>query len=105
ASSLYSSSKFGLRGMSLGLRRELLGTGVHVSLVAPGFIRTAMTAKGGKRPLPMPGPEVIAKAIVHLLEHPRPEVIAPWWYRPICWLESLVPALGDMVVQRSWKRE
>lgn len=105
ASSLYSSSKFGLRGMSMGLRRELLGTGVHVSLVAPGFIRTAMTAKGGKRPLPMPGPEIIAKAIVGLLENPRPEAIVPWWYRPICWLETVVPALGDIMVQRSWKRE
>jgi NADP-dependent 3-hydroxy acid dehydrogenase YdfG len=104
-SSLYSASKFGVRGMSLALRRELLGTGVNVSLVAPGFIRTAMTAKGGKRPLPMPGPEVVGHAILGLLERPRPEVIVPGYYRLLCWLETLVPAFGDAVVQRSWKRE
>jgi short-subunit dehydrogenase len=104
-SSLYGASKFGLRGMSLALRRELLGTGVHVSSVSPGFIRTAMTQKGGKRPLPMPGPDVIAASILRLLEHPRAEVVVPGWYRPLIWLESLIPAIGDAVVKRSWKRE
>jgi short-subunit dehydrogenase len=104
-SSLYSASKFGVRGFSLSLRRELLGTGVNVSLVAPGFIRTAMTSKGGKRPLPMPGPEVIASAVLNLLETPKAEVIVPGYYRVLCWLETLLPVLGDMVVQRSWKKE
>ncbi|NJK46348.1 MAG: SDR family oxidoreductase [Pleurocapsa sp. SU_196_0] len=104
-SSLYSASKFGVRGFSLSLRRELLGTGVNVSLVAPGFIRTAMTSKGGKRPLPMPGPEVIASAVLNLLETPKAEVIVPGYYRLLCWLETLLPVLGDAVVQRSWKKE
>ena len=103
--SLYSASKFAVRGLSLSLRRELLGTGVNVSLIAPGFIRTAMTAKGGKRPLPMVGPEVVAGAILSLLEQPRPEVIVPGYYRLLCWLETLIPALGDAVVQRSWKKD
>ena len=35
---MYSASKFGLRGFSLALRRELLGSGVEVSLIAPGFV-------------------------------------------------------------------
>jgi short-subunit dehydrogenase len=104
-SSLYGASKYAIRGMSLALRRELLGTGVNVSLVSPGFIRTDMTAKGGKRPLPMPSPEVVANAILRLLERPQPEVIVPWWYRPLVWLESLAPVLGDMLVKNSWKRE
>ena len=104
-SSLYSASKFGVRGFSLALRRELLDTGVNVSLIAPGFIRTAMTAKGGKRPLPMPGPEVIADAILNLLQTPKAETIVPGYYRLLCWLESLIPALGDGVVRRSWKKQ
>ncbi len=104
-SSLYSASKFGVRGMSLSLRRELLGTGVNVSLIAPGFIRTPMTSKGGKRPFPMPGPEIIASAVLNLLETPKAEVIVPGYYRLLCWLETLMPFLGDRLVQRSWKKE
>ncbi len=104
-SSLYGASKYAIRGMTLALRRELLGTGVNVSLVSPGFIRTAMTAKGGKRPLPMPEPEVIAHAILRLLEHPKAEVVVPGWYRPLIWLEQLIPAIGDAVVKNSWKKE
>ena len=40
---LYSATKYGLRGFSLALRRQLAGTGVSVSLVSPGNINTEMT--------------------------------------------------------------
>lgn len=36
----YSASKFGLRGFSDGLRRELVHLNIHVSCVQPGFIPT-----------------------------------------------------------------
>ena len=39
--SIYSATKFGLRGFALGLREDLRGTGVGVSTVFPGFIRDA----------------------------------------------------------------
>lgn len=95
-SSLYSASKFGLRGFSLSLRRELAGTGVHVSLVSPGFIRTPLTETG--RPMPMPGPEIVAKAIQNLLDHPRAETVVPGWYRFLIFLENAFPLIGDRVV-------
>src|SRR5262249_29155565 len=41
ASSMYSATKFGLRGFALALREDLRGTPVGVSVVAPGFIRDA----------------------------------------------------------------
>src|SRR5215211_7240122 len=40
-SSLYSATKFGLRGFSLGLRQDLAEYGVGVSCVFPGFVRDA----------------------------------------------------------------
>ena len=94
---MYSASKFGLRGFSLALRRELLGSGVHVSLIAPGFLRTELTA-GAK--LPMPGPEVAARAIADVLDRPRREVIVPWYYAPLAALEAALPSLGDAIVAR-----
>ena len=94
---LYSASKFGLRGFSLALRRELLGSGVQVSLVAPGFVKSEMTA--GAR-LPMPGPEVVARAVAGVLLRPRREVVVPRAYRLLALLDALWPGLGDVLVRR-----
>lgn len=94
---MYSASKFGLRGFSLGLRRELQGTGVEVSLIAPGFVRSEMTASAR---LPMPGPEIAARAMADVLEHPRREVIVPRFYALLAALEHLLPSLGDWVTAR-----
>jgi NAD(P)-dependent dehydrogenase (short-subunit alcohol dehydrogenase family) len=70
----YSASKFGLRGMTDSVRRELAGTGIGVTLIEPGFIATAMTAeRTGK----MPGPAVVADAVVDALARPRRRVIVP----------------------------
>ncbi|MDQ4048573.1 MAG: SDR family oxidoreductase, partial [Actinomycetota bacterium] len=40
-SSLYSGTKFGLRGFAFALREDLHGTGVGVTTIFPGFIREA----------------------------------------------------------------
>ncbi|AWN23685.1 short-chain dehydrogenase [Deinococcus irradiatisoli] len=92
---MYSASKFGLRGFSLALRRELLGSGVQVSLVSPGFVRTELTARAS---LPMPGPEIVARAIADVLERPRREVVVPGWYRWPALLDQLAPGLLDGIM-------
>ncbi|MBA3945235.1 MAG: SDR family oxidoreductase [Herpetosiphonaceae bacterium] len=94
---LYSMTKFALRGFSDALRREVWRSGIHVSLVSPGFIRTAMT-KGLK--LPMPGPEAVALAVVGLIERPRREVVVPSFYRPLILLAKLWPWLADTITSR-----
>ena len=91
-SPVYSATKFGLRGFSLSLRRELHGTGVSVSLVSPGFIRTPLT--GNRRRLP--GPEIVARAIADLIAHPRREVVVPGYYRLAIWAERFLPGLVDI---------
>ncbi|HVX20627.1 MAG TPA: SDR family NAD(P)-dependent oxidoreductase [Acidimicrobiales bacterium] len=40
---LYGSAKAGLDGFSQGLAESLAGSGVHVHIVRPGFVRTKMT--------------------------------------------------------------
>ncbi len=95
--SMYSASKFGLRGFSLSLRRELLHAGVSVSLVSPDYIRMPLTS--GTR-LQMPGPEVVARAVADALLHPRREVFAPAWYGPLSLLSGLMPGLSNLLVQR-----
>jgi short-subunit dehydrogenase len=97
---LYSATKYGLRGFSLALRRQLAGTGISVSLVAPGNIRTAMTEDFQAR---MPGPELVATTIARLVMHPRREVIVPRRHQLIAWLEAGLPDLADFVYRwRHW---
>ncbi len=47
--SAYSASKFAVEGWSDALRLELRGTGIHVSLLEPGPIRTRMVENSGAR--------------------------------------------------------
>ncbi|MEU1407026.1 decaprenylphospho-beta-D-erythro-pentofuranosid-2-ulose 2-reductase [Streptomyces sp. NPDC005728] len=59
---IYGSSKAGLDAFTQGLGDALFGTGVHVMVVRPGFVRTRMTA--GRPPAPLATtPEAVATAI------------------------------------------
>ncbi|MEV6838920.1 SDR family NAD(P)-dependent oxidoreductase [Streptomyces sp. NPDC051133] len=59
---IYGSSKAGLDTFAQGLGDALHGTGVHVMVVRPGFVRTAATA--GREPSgPATTPEAVATAI------------------------------------------
>jgi short-subunit dehydrogenase len=97
---LYSATKYGLRGFSLALRRQLAGSGVSVSLVSPGKVRTAMTSHVDGR---MPEPELVATAIADLVVHPRREVVIPGRHYAIAWLEQLLPQMADFTYRhRHW---
>jgi short-subunit dehydrogenase len=97
---VYSATKYGLRGFSLALRRQLAGSGVSVSLVSPGQIRTAMTSEVEG---PLPEPELVATTIAGLIERPRREVVIPGRHYAIAWLEQLLPGLADRVYRwRHW---
>jgi short-subunit dehydrogenase len=96
-SATYSASKFGLRGFAHGLRREVARRGVGVTIITPGFIKTYMTRSMGR--LPLPGPEIVARAIADALEHPRREVFVPDYYRFAVRLEYLLPGVADLVLR------
>lgn len=81
-SSIYSASKFGLRGFAHGARADLRGTGVGVSVIMPGFIRDAgMFADAGIKLPPGVGtssPEQVTAAVISAIERNRGEVsVAP----------------------------
>jgi NAD(P)-dependent dehydrogenase (short-subunit alcohol dehydrogenase family) len=97
---LYSATKYGLRGFALALRRQLAGTGVSVSVISPGKIRTGMTRHVAAR---LPGPELVAEQIADLIIHPRREVVTPRRHYTIVWLEQLASGVTDLVHRwRDW---
>ncbi|HEY3368740.1 MAG TPA: SDR family NAD(P)-dependent oxidoreductase [Symbiobacteriaceae bacterium] len=91
---VYSATKFGLRGFSESLRREVARFGVKVAHVSPGFIRTEMTASVRMR---MPSADVAARVIARLIRRPKREVVVPGWYRMLIALNRISPALVDWV--------
>jgi len=103
-SSVYSATKFGLRGFAGSLRVDLHGTGVGVSTVFPGFVRDAgMWADTGLR-LPRGvatvSPQQVAEATVRAVERDRGEVsVAPLALRLGADVAGLAPELTRRVTR------
>ncbi len=91
---IYSGTKFGLRGLSDTVRREVRADGIGVTLVEPGFVRTAMNAGMGDG---LPDPAIVADAIVAAIDHPRRRVIVPGWYRAVVFVANRFPGFIDLV--------
>jgi short-subunit dehydrogenase len=110
ASSIYSATKFGLRGFALALRQDLAGRGVGVSVIAPGFIRDAgMFHDSGARLPPVAGgtktPADVAAAVVRAVEQDRAEIeVAPVPLRVGAAVASLVPELAERASARMGSR-
>ncbi len=105
ASSIYSATKFGLRGFALGLREDLREHGVGVSVVAPGFIRDAgMFADAGAslpRLVATRGPDEVADGVIGAIERNRPEVaVAPVSLRLGASFASVAPGVAAAVSRR-----
>jgi NADP-dependent 3-hydroxy acid dehydrogenase YdfG len=103
--SLYSATKFGLRGFALGLRQDLHAHGVGVSTIFPGFISDAgMFAESGATLPRMIGtrtPQDVARAVVEAIEEDRGEIdVAPLGLRVGARLSGLAPGLSARVQRR-----
>jgi short-subunit dehydrogenase len=105
-SSIYTATKFGLRGFALALRDELRPSGVGVSLILPGFIRDAgMFADSGARApagLGTSSPEEVGEGVVLAIERNRAEVqVAPVLQRLGVAFAHRRPHLASRITRRS----
>lgn len=105
ASSVYSATKFGLRGFGQGLRGDLAPHGVGVSVLFPGFVRGAGMFHEAGATLPRgvgtSAPEEVADAVVRAVETNRGEIdVAPLPMRAGTAIASLAPEISAKVARR-----
>jgi short-subunit dehydrogenase len=105
ASSIYSATKFGLRGFGLALRQDLAPDNVGVSVINPGFIRDAgMFHEAGVALPPGTGtrtPEDVARAVLRAIDEDRAELdVASAPLRVGAAVASLAPGLAARASRR-----
>ncbi len=108
ATTAYSATKFGVVGLTLGLRSEAAGLGVKASVVCPGRVRTPILTKSlavkvdtekffdrveGK--IKESEPDHVARVILRGVERNRGIIVTDFPSRLLWWLYRLNPALID----------
>ena len=105
--SVYSAGKYGLRGFSVALRRELAPFNIRVSCVYPGPATTEFGKQSGdnalKQNYKLPGwlymsSDYVARKTVGLARHPRRSLLLPWWFYPLVAFDTLFPGMVDWMV-------
>lgn len=96
----YSSSKAALRALSQSLRRELTGTGVGVTYIAPRAVHTPMNsatvhAWAALTNMTMDKPDAIARRIVKAIRDDRKDVYLGFPEALFVRLNGLAPGLID----------
>ncbi|MCB1758538.1 MAG: SDR family oxidoreductase [Gammaproteobacteria bacterium] len=96
----YSASKFGLRGFSEALGRELAGTGVGVTYVAPRAVRTDFNSAAVLRmakavSMNMDEPAWVAERIVAAIEADAKELLLGFPEKLFARLNGLIPRFVD----------
>jgi hypothetical protein len=110
---VYAASKFGMRGFSEALRREVNVFGIYVSVLYPGGVRTEFkelsgaNKRKGARTTParlLLEADGVAKAVLSLVENPRRQRIIPWAWHFSVWTNWMFPWLADWLVERKFTR-
>jgi short-subunit dehydrogenase len=103
----YSTTKFGLVGMTQALRLEYAGTGVGFSVVCPGLVRdegmfARLGSAGGRRAVLLMGTTTtaaVSDAILRVVRDDLPEaLVTPRPLRPLLALGTLSPRFAERVV-------
>lgn len=101
----YSASKFALRGFSEALRRELEGTGVGVTFIAPRATRTALNSSAVNRmnevlKVAMDPPARVASAVVEAIANDRKDVYIGFPESFFVRLNAVLPRVVDNALRR-----
>ena len=98
---MYSATKHAARAFTEAVREELRGTGIQLTAVMPGLVRTELAAgtKAG-RGTQWVEPEEVAEAVVAAMERPRPDVFVPRSIGPLLRFHNFLPVRGRQALAR-----
>ena len=104
---IYAASKFGLRGFTQALRREVGIYGIQVAGVYPGGVTTEFDqhAKITRKTETTTPPrlrlsaEQVAREVFKLTRHPKRSLVLPRVMWSVVWLNNLFPGLVDRMIE------
>ena len=102
---VYSATKFGLRGFSEALRRELEGTNIRVHYLAPRATRTPMNsatvdALNLALRIAVDTPERVALSVCRMLEQAERERVIGWPEKLFVRVNALLTPLVDRAIRK-----
>jgi NAD(P)-dependent dehydrogenase (short-subunit alcohol dehydrogenase family) len=111
--SVYGASKFAIQGLYESLRMELAGDGVHVGVLAPGFVDTPLREKvlgpdgktfeqPPKLPFRLWPLDQCVERLIKLILRRQHEALLPWFVGPMLGLERLLG--GKVADGLLWRR-
>jgi short-subunit dehydrogenase len=106
----YCASKFAMLGFSEGLKHELSGTGVGITVVSPIMVKTEFFDHPSFEKMPKYSPtslnsKTVAKAIVKASNSSRLEIITPSIVRIAVWLKHTFPYFINPILGKSFKKQ
>jgi NAD(P)-dependent dehydrogenase (short-subunit alcohol dehydrogenase family) len=116
----YTTTKHAVVGLSKSLRAEASQTGVRVSVLCPGVIRTPILEGGkyGKMLIDIPpeqvrqlweklkpmAPNLFAEKVLKSVAKNRAIIIVPSWWKKYWWINRLSPSLGIFLSQKRFQK-
>jgi short-subunit dehydrogenase len=105
----YCASKFAMLGFSEGLKHELKGTGVGITVVSPIMVRTNFFDHPSFKKIPNYSPMsisdiTVAKSILRAANSSRLEIVVPSFIRCGIWLKNTFPYLINPILGRTFRK-
>jgi len=105
---VYSATKFAVRGFGEALRREVGIFGIHVSTIFPGGVETEFGEVAGfhrttnvTTPAPLVlSADAVARAVWRVARRPRRSLIIPWLMSFGAWANSWMPGVLDWAIEQ-----
>lgn len=111
--SIYAATKYGLKGFSESLRREVRGMGIHVGTIYPGPVATEFDQHAGvswetESTTPrwmLLDAEDVARAIYRMVEKKKRRIIIPGVLKIAVWGNMFFPRFVDWVFSKFFSRQ